>query len=70
MQIQGQIVDLENKRIYAGEITVKNGKITSIIEVSPGSIALVLYLKSIHPHVFSTLLILNGDPPVFRNVNE
>ena len=32
MQIQGQIVDIENKRIFAGEITVENGKITSIIE--------------------------------------
>ena len=29
MQIQGQIVDIENRRIYAGEITVENGKITS-----------------------------------------
>ena len=32
MQIQGQIVDIQNRRIYAGEITIENGKISSIIE--------------------------------------
>ena len=32
MPIQGQIVDIQNKRIYSGEITVENGKIKSIIE--------------------------------------
>ena len=32
MQIQGQIVDIQNKRIYSGEVTVENGKIKSIVE--------------------------------------
>ena len=32
MHIQGQIVDIENKRIYSGEVTVSNGKIISVTE--------------------------------------
>jgi adenine deaminase len=32
MQIQGQIVDIENRRIYSGEVTVENGKIVTVIE--------------------------------------
>ena len=32
MILQGQIVDILNKRIYKGEITIKDGKIASIIE--------------------------------------
>ena len=32
MQIQGQIVDIVNRRIYSGEISVQNGKIVSIVE--------------------------------------
>ena len=27
MQIQGQIVDILNRKIYSGEITIENGKI-------------------------------------------
>ena len=58
MQIQGQIVDIENRRIYAGEITVENGKITSIIEknhnvqhyIMPG------FIDS-HIHIESSMLV-------------
>ena len=32
MKLQGQIVDIRNKRIFKGEITIENGKITSIVE--------------------------------------
>ena len=32
MHIQGQVVDIVNRRIYSGEVTIENGKITAIIE--------------------------------------
>ena len=30
--VKGNIVDIENKRIFKGEITVENGKISSVKE--------------------------------------
>ena len=32
MKLQGQIVDIQNRRIFKGEISVENGKIISIKE--------------------------------------
>ncbi|MCH7525488.1 MAG: hypothetical protein IIC74_10960, partial [Bacteroidetes bacterium] len=32
MKLQGKIVDIQNKRIYKGEITIADGKITSIVD--------------------------------------
>jgi adenine deaminase len=84
MQIQGQIVDIANKRIYSGEITVENGKITSIIEkehevktfILPGFIDAHIHIESsmLVPSEFARLAVLHGtvgtisDPHEIANV--
>ena len=84
MQIQGQIVDIENKRIYSGEITVSNGKIVSLIEnehnnknyILPGFIDAHIHIESsmLVPSEFAKLAVLHGtvgtisDPHEIANV--
>ena len=84
MQIQGQIVDIQNRRIYAGEITVENGKITSIIEkdhevqqyIMPGFIDAHIHIESsmLVPSEFAKIAVLHGtiatisDPHEIANV--
>lgn len=84
MQIQGQIVDIENKRIYSGEIIVQNGKITSIIEkqhnnknyILPGFIDAHIHIESsmLVPSEFAKIAVLHGtvgtisDPHEIANV--
>ena len=84
MQIQGQIVDIKNKRIYSGEITVENGKITSIIEkehgvknyILPGFIDAHIHIESsmLVPSEFAKIAVLHGtiatisDPHEIANV--
>ena len=84
MQIQGQIVDIQNKRIYAGEITVENGKIISIIEkinevksyILPGFIDAHIHIESsmLVPSEFAKIAVLHGtvgtisDPHEIANV--
>jgi adenine deaminase len=84
MQIQGQIVDIENKRIYSGEITVESGKIVSIIEkehdvktyILPGFIDSHIHIESsmLVPSEFAKIAVLHGtvgtisDPHEIANV--
>lgn len=84
MQIQGQIVDIENKRIYSGEVTVENGRITSIIEkehnnknyILPGFIDSHIHIESsmLVPSEFAKIAVLHGtvgtisDPHEIANV--
>jgi adenine deaminase len=84
MQIQGQIVDIENKRIYSGEITVENGKIVSILEkehsvksyIFPGFIDSHIHIESsmLVPSEFAKIAVLHGtvgtisDPHEIANV--
>ena len=84
MQIQGQIVDIKNKRIYSGEITIENGKIVSIIEknhdtksyILPGFIDAHIHIESsmLVPSEFARLAVLHGtvgtisDPHEIANV--
>ena len=84
MQIQGQIVDIQNKRIYSGEITVENSKITSIIEkehnnknyILPGFIDAHIHIESsmLVPSEFAKIAVLHGtvgtisDPHEIANV--
>lgn len=84
MQIQGQIVDIENKRIYSGEITVADGKIISLTEkqhnvknyILPGFIDAHIHIESsmLVPSEFAKIAVLHGtvgtisDPHEIANV--
>lgn len=84
MQIQGQIVDIQNRRIYAGEITVENKKIISIMEknhnvksyIMPGFIDAHIHIESsmLVPSEFAKIAVLHGtvgtisDPHEIANV--
>lgn len=84
MQIQGQIVDIPNRKIYSGEITVENGKITSINEavhnvktyILPGFVDAHIHIESsmLVPSEFAKIAVLHGtvgtisDPHEIANV--
>lgn len=84
MQIQGQIVDIEKRRIFSGEITVENGKIVSVIEkqhdnknfILPGFIDAHIHIESsmLVPSEFAKIAVLHGtvgtisDPHEIANV--
>jgi adenine deaminase len=80
MQIQGQIVDIENKRIYAGEIIVENGKIISIIEknhtvqhyIMPGFIDAHIHIESsmLVPSEFAKIAVLHGTVATISDPHE
>lgn len=84
MLIQGQIVDILNRRIFKGEITVNNGKIVSIQEkdhnqntfILPGFVDAHIHIESsmLVPSEFAKLAVLHGsvgtvsDPHEIANV--
>lgn len=84
MKIQGQIVDIPNKRIFSGEITVENGKISAIEEVShdvqqfilPGFVDAHIHIESsmLVPSEFARIAVTHGtvatvsDPHEIANV--
>ncbi|MBF2707474.1 adenine deaminase [Flavobacterium soyangense] len=80
MQIQGQIVDIENKRIFAGEITVENGKIISIIEknhkvksyIMPGFVDSHIHIESsmLVPSEFAKIAVLHGTVATISDPHE
>jgi adenine deaminase len=80
MQIQGQIVDIQNRRIYAGEITVENGKIISIIEknnevktfILPGFIDAHIHIESsmLIPSEFAKIAVLHGTVATISDPHE
>ena len=80
MQIQGKIVDIENRRIYAGEITVERGKITSIIEkknevqnyIMPGFIDAHIHIESsmLVPSEFAKIAVLHGTVATISDPHE
>jgi adenine deaminase len=80
MQIQGQIVDIENKRIYAGEITIKNNKIVSIIEkhhdvknyIFPGFIDAHIHIESsmLVPSEFAKIALTHGTVATISDPHE
>jgi adenine deaminase len=80
MQIQGQIVDIQNKRIYAGEITVENGKIISVIEknhniksfILPGFIDSHIHIESsmLVPSEFAKIAVLHGTVATISDPHE
>lgn len=84
MQIQGQIVDIPNRRIYSGEVTIENGKIVAVIEkehhvknyILPGFVDAHIHIESsmLVPSEFAKLAVLHGtvgtisDPHEIANV--
>jgi len=84
MTIQGQIVDIQNKRIFKGEITIKNGMIFSIEEkehdvenfILPGFVDAHIHIESsmLMPSEFARLAVTHGtvatvsDPHEIANV--
>ena len=80
MQIQGQIVDIKNRRIYAGEINVENGKIISIIEknhevksyIMPGFIDSHIHIESsmLVPSEFAKIAVLHGTVATISDPHE
>ncbi len=84
MILEGQIVDILNKRIYKGEITIKDGKIASIIEkehnvntfILPGFVDAHIHIESsmLVPSEFARLAVTHGtvatvsDPHEIANV--
>ncbi len=80
MQIQGQIVDIANRRIYSGELTVANGKITSITEkehanktyLLPGFIDAHIHIESsmLVPSEFAKLAVLHGTVATISDPHE
>lgn len=80
MQLQGQIVDILNKRIFSGEITVENGKISSIIEkehnvqdfILPGFIDAHIHIESsmLVPSEFAKIAVLHGTVATISDPHE
>ncbi len=83
-KLQGQIVDIKNKRIYKGEITIEAGKIASIEEkehdvnhyILPGFVDAHIHIESsmLVPSEFAKLAVTHGtvstvsDPHEIANV--
>jgi len=84
MRIQGNIVDVMNRRVYHGEIKVEGGKITSILPIEgesdhyilPGFVDAHIHIESsmLVPSEFARLAVLHGtvatvsDPHEIANV--
>ncbi|MDO6597305.1 adenine deaminase [Oceanihabitans sp. 2_MG-2023] len=84
MKLQGNIVDILNKRIFKGEVTITDGKITSIAEkettnkqyILPGFVDAHIHIESsmLVPSEFAKLAVQHGtvatvsDPHEIANV--
>lgn len=84
MKLQGQIIDIQNKRIFKGEITIENGRISSIVEkdhsieqfILPGFVDAHIHIESsmLVPSEFARLAVCHGtvatvsDPHEIANV--
>lgn len=84
MTLQGNIVDIQNHRIFKGEITVENGKISAIEEkqhnsnhyILPGFVDAHIHIESsmLVPSEFARLAVMHGtvatvsDPHEIANV--
>ncbi|MFL0106304.1 adenine deaminase [Tenacibaculum maritimum] len=80
MIIQGNIVDIENKRIFKGEVVVKDGKIAEIQEVDhtietyilPGFIDAHIHIESsmLVPSEFAKIAVTHGTVATISDPHE
>ena len=84
MKLKGQIVDIPNRRIFKGEVTIKNGKIAKIEEkahdvnhyILPGFVDAHIHIESsmLVPSEFARIAVTHGtvatvsDPHEIANV--
>ena len=84
LNIKGNIVDIQNRSIYKGEITIENGKITAIEEkdceenhyILPGFVDAHIHIESsmLVPSEFAKVAVKHGtvatvsDPHEIANV--
>ena len=84
MKLKGQIVDILNRRIFKGEVTIKNGKIAKIEEkahdvnhyILPGFVDAHIHIESsmLVPSEFARIAVMHGtvatvsDPHEIANV--
>lgn len=80
MELKGQIVDIRNKRIYPGLVTVNDGRIISIVEkrhserqyIMPGFIDAHIHIESsmLVPSEFARLAVLHGTVATISDPHE
>ncbi len=80
MEIQGQIVDIENRRIYPGQITVSQGRITAVEEIEkapphyimPGFVDAHVHIESsmLVPSEFARMAVLHGTVATISDPHE
>ncbi|MDI1316693.1 adenine deaminase [Flavobacterium sp.] len=80
MQIQGQIVDIPNRRIYSGEVTIENGKIVAVSEkehniknyILPGFVDSHIHIESsmLVPSEFAKIAVLHGTVATISDPHE
>ncbi len=84
MKLKGNIIDIQNKRIYKGELTIENEKIASIVEkehninhyILPGFVDAHIHIESsmLVPSEFAKIAVKHGtvstvsDPHEIANV--
>ena len=58
MKVQGQIVDIKNKKTYPGEVSIADGKIESIVEIDDAPLHYIMPgFVDAHIHIESSLLV-------------
>ncbi|MFS4482900.1 adenine deaminase [Hyunsoonleella sp. 2307UL5-6] len=80
MTLQGNIVDIHNKRIYKGEITFINGKIAAIVEkehdvnhyILPGFVDAHIHIESsmLVPSEFARIAVKHGTVATISDPHE
>ena len=80
MILKGNIVDVENQRIYKGEICIENGKITTITEkdndasnyILPGFVDAHIHIESsmLVPSEFARLAVMHGTVTTVSDPHE
>ena len=80
MKVHGQIVDIKNKKVYPGQLTVVNGKIESIVEIDqapphyimPGFVDAHIHIESslLVPTEFARMAVVHGTVATVSDPHE